>query len=279
MSKPIHRRRAAVATILILLALLGIACQALGPDVDFPEDVDPEGTERIEWSAPSGTVSGLVGGERGARRVVLIHGTPGFAASWSEYLVGGPEGLEVVALDRPGFGRSAPEGPVPELELQAAAVEPLLEARNGQLPLVVGHSLGGPIALRVAADYPERVGGLVILAGNVDPELEDWRWYNRAAAWLYWALPRSWENSNRELKPHRAELEALTRLLPRVTCPVAIVHGTEDSLVPYANAEYLADRLPNAAEVELVTRQGGDHLFIFRDTRVLWEQVERLLAR
>ncbi len=49
----------------------------------------------------------------------------------------------------------------------------------------MGHSFGGPIIVRAALDHPELVGGLVIAAGDLDPDLEEWRWYNRLAdLWL-----------------------------------------------------------------------------------------------
>ena len=130
-------------------------------------------------------------------------------------------------------------------------------------PILVGHSLGGPIIMRAAIDYPDRVGGLVVLAGNLDPRLEKLRWYNHVGAFVSPFLSRSLRNSNNELGPQRRELEELEPLLTQVTCPVWIVHGTEDDLVPYANATFLAGSLPNAQRVELTTLEGADHFFLW----------------
>ena len=42
------------------------------------------------------------------RPVIFIHGTPGNASGWADYLLSPPDGLRCVALDRPGFGGSGP---------------------------------------------------------------------------------------------------------------------------------------------------------------------------
>src|SRR3546814_16092495 len=52
---------------------------------------------------------------------------------------------------------------------------------NGAPAIVVGHSLGGPIAAKLAMDYPDRVRGLLLLAPSVAPALEAPRWYQRLA--------------------------------------------------------------------------------------------------
>eukprot|EP01035_Chromulina_nebulosa_P008557 gene8557-11598_t len=57
-----------------------------------------------------------------ARRLVLVHGTPGDATSWADYLAEPPADTQVIALDRPGFGHSGPEGAVTGLAEQAEAV-------------------------------------------------------------------------------------------------------------------------------------------------------------
>ena len=52
------------------------------------------------------------------------------------------------------------------------AISPLLDNTNGRPVYLAGHSLGGPLVAKMAALYPEKVDGLVILAGSFDPTLE-----------------------------------------------------------------------------------------------------------
>lgn len=256
------------------LGLLLSGC--LGPS--FARDVPPH-VERIFWEAPTGRVSALRAGDPEGVRVILVHGTPGSATDWNGYLSDPPAGVEVLAIDRPGFGCSGPWAPVPELSRQVAALEPLLVERDGGWPILLGHSLGGPIVVRAAIDHPGRVGAIVVLAGNLDPALERLHWYNTLATIFEPLLRRSLRNSNRELKYQRRELEQLAPLLAQVTCPVIIVHGTHDHLVPYANAEYLSDALTGAASVELVALEGVDHFIIWTDEATVREAIQSLATR
>ena len=96
------------------------------------------------------TLSVLRSGDTTGPRVILVHGTPGTAASWADYLLAPPPGVEVLAIDRPGFGLSGPAHALPKLADQAAAVRALLPA-DGRPVVLLGHSLGGPVVARVAA--------------------------------------------------------------------------------------------------------------------------------
>ena len=113
-----------------------------------------------------------------AQRLIYVHGTPGDATSLQGYLTEPMDGFESISIDRPGFGHTTPVKPVLTLSDQARVIEPFLVERDGRWPILVGHSMGAPIIAQVAAMYPEKVGGLVILAGALDPDLEEWKWYN-----------------------------------------------------------------------------------------------------
>ncbi|RMH26080.1 MAG: alpha/beta fold hydrolase [Planctomycetota bacterium] len=202
-------------------------------------------------------------GEPSAPDVIFVHGTPGSAAAWRRYLARPIDGLEMVAIDRPGFGQSTPRRALPSLAEQARAIEPLLPDADspGPKPILVGHSLGGPIVARVAAQWPGRVGALVIIAGSLDPALERVLFVQRLGAMFPVSslLPSHLRVANRELIPLKRELTDLAGALGRVTCPVVIVHARDDRLVPYANVAYMLGAFTNAAAVEVMTFDAGDH--------------------
>jgi len=230
----------------------------------------------------AGTLDGaeihaLRGGSPGDPRVIYIHGTPGNSTNFSRYVADPVEGLEAVAVDRPGFGRSRPRGSVERLSDQAAAIEPFLVEREGRWPILVGHSLGAPIAAWVAAEHPGRVGGLVLVAGSLDPELEEVLLIQHVGnfAFMPLLLPRWARNANRELICLEPELRALSDQLDRVRCPVVIVHGTADRLVPYENVAYARTRLGDEV-MEVVTLVGADHFLPWRFEDVIRRSVETL---
>lgn len=201
------------------------------------------------------------GGEEAAPRIVYVHGTPGSAFGWGHFLLNPVEGYEAVAMDRLGFRDSEQARAVPSLAEQAEAIEPLLEKRDGRWPILVGHSLGGPIITQIAADYPDKVAALVIVAGALDPSLEQVLLIQRIGDVfpISLLLPKHLRTANRELIPLKHELEMLGDKLEQVTCPVVIIHGTADELVPYENVAYMVDRFVNASSVEVITIEGADH--------------------
>lgn len=210
------------------------------------------------------------------RPIVYVHGTPGDATNWGRYLRDPVGGRPSYALDRPGFGASLASGALPSFQEQAAALRPLLEAFD-QPAILVGHSLGGPIVARAAVDYPELVAALVIAAGSLDPDLEKLKWYNHAVrlplVGLF--LPQAIMHANDEVMAAKAETTELGEVLEQLRCPIVIVHGTEDALVPYANAAYIKSACMNAAAVELITLEGANHFIIWQHVEVMRDAIER----
>lgn len=246
-----------VGALAVLLATVG--CAPPGPR--HPA-ADTEPLRRtLALGAPLNfELSLLVAGDARGPRVVLVHGTPGSAEGWTDYLLAPPPGVELVALDRPGFGRSGPDGALTGLAEQAAAVAALLPG-DGRPAILVGHSLGGPIVARVAAEHPDRVAALVLLAASLDPAQERIHPLQPLGAWapVRAMLPRAIRNANAELMALRPELDALRPLLARIAAPVRIVHGTADALVPVANVAYLQAQLRGARCVDTVLLEGRNH--------------------
>ncbi|MDQ2055935.1 alpha/beta hydrolase [Halobellus sp. H-GB7] len=103
--------------------------------------------------------------------VLVLHGAPG--GYDQGLLLDGVFGdnAEVIAPSRPGFLRT-PLDDHRSFEDQAALLVALLDAIDVERPIVVGISCGGPVALQLAADYPERVAGLV-LGSAITTEIDD----------------------------------------------------------------------------------------------------------
>jgi pimeloyl-ACP methyl ester carboxylesterase len=217
-------------------------------------------------------------GDPNGQRVIFVHGTPGRAADFAAFVRNPIDPLEMVAIDRPGFGGSQPRDALPKLADQAAAIEPLLVERNGRWPILVGHSLGGPIVCRTAADFPGRVGGLVIAAGSLDPELEAVHAIQRVGdlGLVSWLLPQILRNSNRELIPLEQELRRLKPLLSGIESPTIIVHGDRDSLVPVENVPFMEKYFPDGVVVETVILKGANHFLPWRQEPALRDAIRKL---
>jgi pimeloyl-ACP methyl ester carboxylesterase len=193
-------------------------------------------------------VSYLEAGAANGRLVVFVHGTPGNARGWSDYLMQVPAGFHYIAIDRPGFGKSGPDEAVASLPEQAKAVAAVIRAQNEGAAILVGHSLGGPVIAQTAVDAPELVSALVILAGSVDPAQENVPFVQYIGdTWPIRALlPRAMRNANREIIFLKRELDRLEPRLAQIKIPVEIVHGMNDDLVPFANVAFMKAHLTAA---------------------------------
>lgn len=111
-----------------------------------------------------------VAGPAGALPIVLIHGVAWTRAQWLPQTQALADTFRVIALDLPAHGVRARE----PFRL-AAAVEVVAEAiaqgAGGTQALVVGHSLGGYVAITHAHKHPEQVAGLLLAGSCVDYRL------------------------------------------------------------------------------------------------------------
>jgi pimeloyl-ACP methyl ester carboxylesterase len=104
----------------------------------------------------------LIDGPSNGTPVVLVHGLGGAALNWVDVAPLLAERYRVLVPDLPGHGLSTPLAAVPNLAVFADRIA-LVAEREGMLPAtIVGHSLGGVVALRLALRRPDDVTGLVL---------------------------------------------------------------------------------------------------------------------
>lgn len=206
-------------------------------------------------------------GKPGLPMVLFIHGSPGSWDAYASYLQDSLllDRVQMISVDRMGYGKSAPGVPESSLKEQADSIWPVIEGVPDSVPLiVVGHSYGGPVATRLAMDHPDRVDGLMILAGLADPAHEkrlSIQSYLRSP-YLRWLLPPALDISNREIVPLKEELTEIMPLWPRIRANTVIMQGTEDVLVAYPHATFAADKLKHVAPL-LVSMESENHFFIW----------------
>jgi pimeloyl-ACP methyl ester carboxylesterase len=106
--------------------------------------------------------------------IVMIHGLVGQMRNFSYALTDClADRFRIILIDRPGSGYStASHATSGRLVTQAALIAGVIDRLGLEHPLVVGHSLGGAVALTLALDHPEAVGALALIAPLTSPELE-----------------------------------------------------------------------------------------------------------
>lgn len=270
---PWTRRIAVLGT---ALALIG--CSIPGPDTS---DQDAAALPRHELPMNAGyALSYLEAGAPDGRLAVFVHGTPGDAHAWTDYLMGVPQGLRYVAVDRPGFGNSGPDDAVVSLREQAEALTQLIRAAGGKPAVLIGHSLGGPIIAQAAVDNPELVAALVVVAGSLDPALEDVPFIQYVGdTWPVSALlPRMLRNANREIIALEPQLAALAPRLAAIKVPVTIVHGTKDDLVPFANVAFMKKHMTGTKAMDVTVLDGQNHFLPWNSKRAVDAAIAKALT-
>ena len=104
--------------------------------------------------------------------LLLIHGIGGTFENWQEVIEPLSRHHKVIAPDLPGHGASGPGGGDYSIGAFAAGLRDLLLALGHKRATVVGHSLGGGIAMQFAYQFPEMVERLVLVSsGGLGPEV------------------------------------------------------------------------------------------------------------
>ena len=220
----------------------------------------------------------------GVPTVVLVHGSLDRSSAFAR-VQRHLEDLRVVRYDRRGYGRSLHLGPSATFSTQ---VDDLTGVVGDEPSVVVGHSLGGVIALALAQRRPDLVravvayespmswtpwwpsatAGSAAINGAVDPHDAAERFMRRMVGDERWERlpPRTREQRRAEGPALVAELASLRDAahppyVPEdVTVPVVAAHGSASSAHHRRTAEVLAERAPNAV-LEVVDGAGhGVHL-------------------
>lgn len=221
-----------------------------------------------------------------------VIGLHGWARS-REDLAGPLAGLNALAIDLPGFGAS-PEPPQAWGSEDYAAVIAEVLAGLDRPQVVLGHSFGGRVAVKLATGWPELVSGLVLSgvpllrpqSARVSPA-----WRFRLARWgsRRGLVPqarmeklRSRYGSEDYRRASGVMRSVLVRVvnesyeadLPRITCPVEFVWGSNDTAAPLPLARQACGLLPNA-RLEVI--EGCGHMTPLQARDALRRSVERLV--
>ncbi len=207
--------------------------------------------------------------------MIFVHGLSGSTRWWTENVEALAGQYRVYLVDLPGFGamRRAPlrQGVHSATDWLIRWME-TVGVRRAHL---VGHSMGGHISLRIAAERPDLVNRLVLVApavwfvrgslfARIAPLMGETRQFSpRFIATLsYDALragPITLLRSARDLLQ-----EDVARDLTAIQAPTLLIWGEHDALVPVSVGYELRQRIPRA---RLLVLKDASHVPMFHDAR------------
>lgn len=128
------------------------------------------GAEESRWAAFEGNkIHFLDSGRRNEKNaIVLIHGWMCNSDFWSESIGAFPN-KRVIAIDLIGHGKSDKPEIAYTMDLFARSVAAVLKEAGVDRAVLVGHSMGTPVARQFYRLHPERVLGIVIVDGSLRP--------------------------------------------------------------------------------------------------------------
>jgi len=210
--------------------------------------------------------------------LVLLHGYPLDHHLWDEVVPLLEETFDLIVPDLRGFGESTTVNTPYTMDDFATDIAQLLDMLGIQKTAIVGHSMGGYVALAFARLYPKRVRGLGLVSSQVlaDPLEGKERRYKIAAdveqngiggvvdvmTTKFTSDPalQAFARKSMEAQKPAAYIGALkamaervdsTSILPTFNFPVVLVHGDADTLIPIDRAHEVKAAIPNAYLVEI----------------------------
>lgn len=211
-------------------------------------------------------------------QLMFVHGSGGTGKAWKYQSSHYPDSI-VITL--PGH----PEGDfIDSIPGMVAWLKATVEKQGISELVLVGHSLGGGIALQYALDYPDDVRALVLVGSGgrlrVHPDTIDFMAQADASSARFTGmidgmLCKVSEDFASELKADALELGPAAFLndfracdqfdvmesLGEINIPTLAVVGTEDVMTPVKYAEFLVEKMPHA-EIEII--DGGTH-YVFAE--------------
>jgi len=262
--------------------------------------------QRLEFARNGPVRLGYTVRGRGGPPTVFVHGYMARRQVWALQVVHFSRTRQCMLYDRRGSGDSDVPSDAYGLDHQIGDLRALADAAGWDRFDLVGHSMGGFIAMAFAIEHPERVDRLgliatapyrtttadfgvgVFITADGEPPRWDAEGIERAvdllvpepdAVWLRMELRRTIPEYSdpQQARQTFAVFEGvdLRPDLHRIACPTHVLHGTADTVVPIDVGRQLAAQIPGATFKAV---EGLGHMLMITGAKEVNRRLERFLT-
>ena len=229
-------------------------------------------------------------------KTLFIHGAGGSTLTWFFQRTGLKEAGEIILVDLPGHGTSPEEG-LDSIETFGQAIFGAI-GEDGDGYVVVGHSMGGAIAMTMALQSPRSVRGLVLIGtgarlrvfphiltgiqkdmGSTVKNIIDYAFSPKSPDWIREMGLNAYMKNNPSVvfKDFLAcDRFDITGRLRELTMPILIICGTDDRLTPPKYSEFLHREMPSS---ELCFVEDGGHMVMIEKPDIVNGHLRNFLER
>jgi pimeloyl-ACP methyl ester carboxylesterase len=217
--------------------------------------------------------------------VLLIHGAPSSLSIFNPIIQDSLlwSKAKVFAVDRPGYGYSDFGKTEVSIANQAALLKPILDSMVARhRPIILfGESYGGPIACKLAMDYPDLIDGVVLAAPSLEPGQETYFSISYPMRWwgVKYIFPRLLRIATDEKWAHKTELEKLLPQWKNLRAPVIYLQGMNDEIVNPSNAEFARKQLVNSKKLDITMIPNQKHFMAWPQKELIVRSIGQLLEQ
>jgi pimeloyl-ACP methyl ester carboxylesterase len=226
-------------------------------------------------------------GRNNKKTVVLLHGFLQNLDVWSSYVLSYMHHLRVITIDLPGHGQTETFSETHSMDFMARMVKTVLDEAGVDQCVMIGHSMGGYVALAFAEKHPYLLRGLGLINSHALPDSEEHRHWRQAiceqvkenrASYIVNFVPTLFDNHNRaglsqdikDLQDQCLETRSESIIaaqngmmnrpsridvLRQLEVPILFIYGKNDNRIPLELAISQA-MIPHHAEILILDNVG-----------------------
>ena len=226
-------------------------------------------------------------GRTNKKTVVLLHGFLQNLDVWSSYVLSYMHHLRVITIDLPGHGQTETFSETHSMDFMARMVKTVLDEAGVDQCVMIGHSMGGYVALAFAEKHPYLLRGLGLINSHALPDSEEHRHWRQAiceqvkenrASYIVNFVPTLFDDHNRaglsqdikDLQDQCLETRSESIIaaqngmmnrpsridvLRQLEVPILFIYGKNDNRIPLELAISQA-MIPHHAEILILDNVG-----------------------